>query len=118
MSGRRWSPDGKARIVKETQTPGAKVSEVARRNNVAASVLFTWGRKARIPSAAAAPFIPISLFEEPTAASVVVPAPPVRSKRGMRGVIEIDLGNGQRVKVDADVDADALSRVLDVLDRR
>jgi transposase len=35
---RRWSQDDKARIVKETLAPGgAKVTEVARRNGVAAA---------------------------------------------------------------------------------
>jgi transposase-like protein len=34
---RRWSQDDKARIVEETLAPGAKVTEVARRNGVAAS---------------------------------------------------------------------------------
>ncbi|WP_410469828.1 transposase [Bradyrhizobium sp. 33ap4] len=35
---RRWSQDDKARIVEETLAPGAKVTEVARRNGVAASL--------------------------------------------------------------------------------
>ena len=39
---RRWSHDEKMRIVEETLAPGAKVTEVARRNGVAASVVFTW----------------------------------------------------------------------------
>ena len=34
------------------------------------------------------------------------------------GLIEIDLGNRRRIRVDAQVDADALARVLDVLERR
>jgi transposase len=38
---RRWSRDDRARIVEETLAPGAKVTEVARRNGVAASVVFT-----------------------------------------------------------------------------
>ena len=41
---RRWSQDDKARIVEETLVPGAKVTDVARRNGVAASVVFTWRR--------------------------------------------------------------------------
>ncbi len=115
---RRWSDDEKARIVEETLVPGTKVSDVARRNDVAASVLFTWRRKARVPGTSITPFVPISIVEEPTGTPAVVPAPSIRSRRGTRGVIEIDLGAGRRLKVDADVDAGALSRVLDVLDRR
>ena len=42
---RRWSQDDKTRIVEETLAPGAKVTEVARRNGVAASVVFTWRRR-------------------------------------------------------------------------
>jgi transposase len=34
------------------------------------------------------------------------------------GLIEIDFGSRGRVRVDAQVDADALARVLDVLERR
>jgi hypothetical protein len=34
------------------------------------------------------------------------------------GTIEIDLGSGRRLTVGADVDAAALARVLDVLERR
>jgi transposase len=33
-------------------------------------------------------------------------------------MIEIDLGRGRRIRVDAQVDADALARVIDVLERR
>jgi transposase len=44
---RRWSHDDKIRIIEETLAPGAKVTEVARRNGIAASVVFTWRRQAR-----------------------------------------------------------------------
>lgn len=69
-----------------------------------------------MPSTAVTPFIPIRRIEEPTTAPAVVPAPPVRTRRHTRRAIEIDFGGGRRLKVDVDVDA--LSRVLDVLDRR
>lgn len=58
---RRWTDDENARTVGKTLAAGAKVSEVMRRNDVAARVLFTWRRKARIPSTTVAPFIPISI---------------------------------------------------------
>jgi transposase len=49
-----------------------------------------------------------------------VPAtlPPASLGQDRPGVIEIDLGGGRCVRVVGDVDADALRRVLDVLDGR
>jgi len=51
--------------------------------------------------------------------------PPIEDDRRMRplatsrrGLIEIDLGNRRRIRVDAQVDPEALARVLDVLERR
>ncbi|MCK1495238.1 transposase, partial [Bradyrhizobium sp. 180] len=55
---RRWSQDDKARIVEETLVPGAKVTEVARRNGVAASLVFTWRRQARTSEQVAPSFTP------------------------------------------------------------
>ncbi|WP_082365038.1 hypothetical protein [Bosea vaviloviae] len=53
----------------------------------------------------------------PPVAEVAVAEPARRSHR-LSGMIEIALGSGRRLRVDRDVDADALRRVLDVLDRR
>ncbi len=114
---RRWSSDEKARLVAETLAPGARVSEVARRNELAPSLLFTWGRQARVQTPIPEPvFLPVQVTVEPR------PAPPSArsSKRGRKaaGTIAIDLGSGRRLTVGADVDAAALARVLDVLERR
>jgi hypothetical protein len=38
----RWSQDDKARIVEETLIPGAKVTDIARRNGVAANLSHCW----------------------------------------------------------------------------
>ena len=43
---------------------------------------------------------------------------PRRRRRKKVGLIEIELEGGRRVRVDRDVDAAALRRVLDVLARR
>jgi transposase len=43
---------------------------------------------------------------------------PRRWRRKKAGLIEIELESGRRVRVDRDVDAAALERVLDVLARR
>ena len=58
---RRWSQDDKARIVEETLAPGAKVTEVARRNGVAASVVFTWRRQARTVEQVGPCFAPVQI---------------------------------------------------------
>ena len=114
---RRWSSDEKARLVAETLAPGARVLDVARRNDVAPSLLFTWRRQARVPAPRPEPaFLPVQVVAEPSPAS-----PQLRSAKRRRktsGTIAIDLGSGRRLTVDADVDAAALARVLDVLERR
>jgi transposase len=121
---RRWSQDDKARIVEQTLVPGAKVTDVARRNGVAASVVFTWRRQARTVEKVGPCFTPVQITAavEPSAEDAkplskddrrLRPVPAARN-----GLIEIDLGNRRRVLVDAQVDAAALARVLDVLERR
>ena len=121
---RRWSQDDKARIVEETLVPGAKVTEVARRNGVAASVVFTWRRQARTVEKVGPCFAPVQIAAavEPSEENAkplskddrrLQPVPAARN-----GLIEIDLGNRRRIRVDAQVDPEALARVLDVLERR
>ena len=119
---RRWSQDDKARIVEETLTPGVKVTEVARRNGVAASLVFTWRRQARTSEQIVPSFAPVQI-----AATEAEETPKLLSAGDSRGrsvaaarigLIEIDLGNRRRIRVDAHVDPEALARVLEVLERR
>src|SRR5262245_38911361 len=44
---RHWSPEAKARIVLESQQPGAVVSEVARQHGLTPQQLFGWRRESR-----------------------------------------------------------------------
>ena len=120
---RRWSQDDKVRIVEETLAPGAKVTEVARRNGVAASVVFTWRRQARTVERVGPCFAPVQIAAAVTGEENAKPQS--EGDRRMRslstarnGLIEIDLGNRRRIRVDAQVDPEALARVLDVLERR
>jgi transposase len=120
---RRWSQDDKLRIVEETLVPGAKVTEVARRNGIAASVVFTWRRQARTIEKVGPCFAPVQIAAAETSGENAKPLSdddrrlrPVPVARV--GLIEIDLGSRRRIRVDAQVDPDALARVLDVLERR
>jgi transposase len=118
---RRWSQDDKARIVEETLVPGAKVTDVARRNGVAASVVFTWRRQARTVEKVGPCFAPvqIALAEAEEAKPLSKDDRRLQQVPAARnGLIEIDLGNRRRIRVDAQVDPEALARVLDVLERR
>lgn len=115
---RRWAAEEKARIVAETMAPGMTVSAVARRHGVSRGLVFTWRRLARSGAlgGTAPRMIPVRIAgaEAPAAES-----PAAAAKRGRgAGLIEIDLGDGRRVRVGSDVDASALRRVLDALGQR
>ena len=44
---RRWSVEEKLRIIAEADEPGARIAEVAARNEVYPSLLFSWRRQVR-----------------------------------------------------------------------
>lgn len=124
---RRWHYEDKVRIVEESFAAGLTVTDVAQRNGVAASLVFTWRRQAKLGQLGGGSPTPLLLPVElapavtevtVTPVSEVAVAEPARRSRRSPGMIEIALGSGHRLRVDRDVDADALRRVLDVLDRR
>ena len=121
---RRWSKGEKARIVEETLIPGAVVSEVARRHDVAQSLLFTWRRRARVEEPGGRDgsiLLPVEIgsIAAPSGSDAARQSCAATSgRRAKSGVIEIELGSGRRVRVDSEVDADALRRVLSVLSER
>ena len=114
---RFWPSDEKRRMVSESFTPGASVSEVAQRYGVSANLLSTWRRR-NVRSAArggAEPFelLPVRVSDERA------PAAPVEaSARVLVGRMEIVLAAGERILVGADVDTAALVRVVKALSRR
>ena len=91
-----------------------QASATARRHDIPTSLLFRWRREYREGR----------LGEKDEACSLVpafvVPEAPRHERSGSAapGRMEIVVHGGQRVIVDAGVDAAALARVLDVLERR
>jgi transposase len=80
-----------------------------------------------VPGASELPsFVAVEITKDAPSLPAVVPVSkpavvddvPRRRRRKKAGLIEIELANGRRVRVDCDVDAAALERVLDVLARR
>jgi len=128
---RRWRFEDKARLVAQTFEPGVSVCTVARRHGIAPSLLFTWRRQARegrLGGSEPAPlFVPVAIAPGPTpSVPAVAPLAPSASeaaaahppRRHRTGLIEIELGGGRRLRVDRDVDAQALRRVLSALGER
>ena len=102
---RVWDDDEKRRIVAQTRVPGVSVSQVARRYDVNANLVFKWLRDPRFkPYEEACPFLPIEVVAEPPRPASDMAAP--------EGKIEITLSNGHRVSISGSFDPDALSRLL------
>jgi transposase len=120
---RRWSYDERVRLVKETLQAGETVCGVARRHGLAQSLLFIWRRQARqgrLGGEAVPALVPVEITPTPAPASACAPQPPSSppAQRARSEIIEIELGGGCRVRVDREVDAEALRRVLELLRRR
>lgn len=130
---RRFSVEQKLAILTEATTPGASLSAVARRHGLLPAQVYKWRRLAElgvigVPGVSELPsFVAVEITRDVPR----LPAPPVaedkpaainhaarRRGRKKAGLIEIALADGRRVRVDRDVDAAALERVLDVLARR
>lgn len=120
---RRWSYDEKVRLVEETLQAGETVCGVARRHGVAQSLLFSWrqqARQGRLGGEAVPALVPVGITAAPAPVTPCAPQPSSflpPAQRARAGIIEIELG-GCRVRVDRDVDTEALQRVLELLRRR
>ncbi len=118
---RRWSREEKERLVEASFEPGVTMSEVARAAGIHVSQLFRWRTQLcdRVDSTASH-LVPVEIVPaaaEPAGEMAPSSAPAVRRRR-KSGLIEIELGGGRRVRVDRDVDGEALRRVLDALGSR
>jgi transposase len=115
---RRWAVEEKRRIVAESYSAPRLVSATARRYGISTSQLYTWRRLAlenRLGGDDGGPgFAPAVIVPERPASAAV----PCASVAATAGRMEIVLAGAQRVIVARDVDAAALARVIEVLERR
>jgi transposase len=127
---RKWTPAEKAALLAEVEAEGGRVSVVARRHGISDSLLYNWRSawKAAVSMHNAGPqpveFVPLGVIGSTSGGGsgpqMVVALdepsqpPPIGGPRqqGGTGLIEIDLPNGARVRVDALVDEKALQRVF------
>lgn len=111
---RRWTDDEKLKIVLESLQAPRAVSSTARRYGISRSLLLTWRRSfgTRTNERPQPAFVPATVMSDQ------LPGPAVASAGPAIGRMEIVVGKACRVIVDAGVDMTALSRVLDLLERR
>jgi transposase len=128
---RKWTDAEKAMVLAETDAPGRNVAAVARKHGIARSVVYNWrsARRAQaiaaIPGAGPVGFIPIGVvggIEEDQAAASPEPVSATARSAANRptssadcGMIEVELSNGARLRVDGLVNEQALCRVLRAL---
>src|SRR5690349_20059743 len=128
---RKWTPAEKAALLAEIEAEGGRVSVVARRHGISDRLLYNWRSawKAAVSMRNAGPqppveFVPLGMIgpasddgpgpQTVSALDEPLQPPPIGGSRqqGGTGLIEIDLPNGARVRVDALVDETALQRVF------
>ena len=106
---RVWGDDEKRTICAQTRVPGVSVSQVARRCDVNANLVFKWLREGWLPADAAteeaACFLPVEIVGKAPPTEPVIEGP-----AGNR--IEIELAGGYSLKISGRYDPDALARLI------
>ena len=108
---RRWADAERLSILEEAFAPGACVADVARRRDVATSLIYTWRRKALEPSAGAAP----QDVPEPGFAEAVVVGDGASAGSGATPTMVIDLARGRRISIFAAASAAQVAAALKAL---
>ena len=119
---RRWSIADKLRIVAEAEESGACFAHVADRNEVSRGLLWNWRaqvRRGTLRMELPASFLPVHLADVPPAArsrlaDTTQPTPPMQTS-APADRIEIELPDGSRLRVGAEVSLVALRRVVAAL---
>ena len=104
---RVWTDEEKRTVCAQARLPGVSVSQVARRYDVNANLVFTWLRDPRFAPREAvedpARFLPVEVVEAPGCRD---PVP------GAEGRIEIDLAAGHSLRIIGSYDPAALARLI------
>lgn len=100
---RRWRSEEKSQILAEAFAPGAVVADVARRYDVATSLVYQWRREA-------------AAFESPGfVPGVVADGGGEADRGGPRTALVVDLPGGVRVRVAASAPASVVAAALRAL---
>ena len=108
---RKWSQDAKAQIMLAALTPGATVSEVARRHDLRPQQVFGWLREARKAAQTAPAFVPVVVEPEEAPAAATAKK---RSKPRTGTVIEVEI-DGVVVRIGRGAEAKSVAAVIQAL---
>lgn len=112
---RSWSVEEKRMIVSQSLMPGVSVSQVARRYNVNANLVFKWLRDPRFNTVTAAPdFFPVAVAKEP---GLILQEPTAVAEREAppshaAGRIVICVAGGHRLEISGAFDGHAVAQLL------
>lgn len=112
---RSWSEEEKLRVLAEAAN-GESLASVARRHDLFPQQLYAWRRTLRercsgaLGAAEAVTFLPVAV--EPEQAQ----ARPDRHPRRIR-TVEVTLANGRMLRVDPEIDATVLRRLVQALEQ-
>ena len=108
---RRWADEERLKILTEAFSPGACVSEVARRHDVSTALIYGWRRKFRqeLPGPAPSTLLGTSFAE------AVVTSEPDCAVPNVGATIFIDLPGGRRVSIAASTPPALAAAVLKAL---
>ena len=123
---RLWEDGEKIRIVAQTRVPGVSVSQVARRYNLNANLVFKWLRDPRFnpppEEGLNGSFLPVevigsqAVINSPVIGAPVIDTPvietPVIESGASGSKVEIVLPTGHRINVSGAYDPDALCRLV------
>jgi transposase len=105
---RIWSDDEKRLIVGQTRVPGVSVSQVARRYDVNANLVFKWLRDPRFQAVDEdAVFLPVEVSQVPAPAIDRLSGPEVADAS-----IELELPGGHRLILSGAFDPDRVVRLV------
>lgn len=118
---RRWSVEEKVRIIAESLRAGASVSLVAQRHGLRSNQLFRWRKMAREGAFGAFPadpsFVPVRIIGDDAPSSLRSSSRPSAELSSAIGhsLAEIELANGCRLRVAADIEPSVLHRLVTAL---
>ena len=106
----------RAEVLSEAIAAGAQMKQVALRHGICTSLIYRWRREASlVKPGSAVQLVPVKIAEPRAAGKRASPTATPATPQARRGVIEIELDGGVRVRVDGDVSLAALRRVVTAL---